>query len=64
MDATLGFWIYSPPIAGVIALLIATFFYFRVKSLPEGNETMQRIAGYIREGSLAFLTTEYKVLAV
>jgi K(+)-stimulated pyrophosphate-energized sodium pump len=64
MDATLGFWIYSPPIAGVIALLIATFFYFRVKSLPEGNETMQRIAGYIREGSMAFLTTEYKVLAV
>ena len=27
----------------------------RVKSLPEGNETMQRIGGYIRAGAMAFL---------
>ncbi|MES2642676.1 MAG: sodium-translocating pyrophosphatase [Myxococcota bacterium] len=64
MDGTLGFWVYTPPIAGVLALLIATVFYFRVLSLPEGNETMKRIAGYIREGSMAFLAREYKVLAV
>jgi K(+)-stimulated pyrophosphate-energized sodium pump len=61
---TLGLWTYSPAIAGVIGLVIAGFFYFRVKALPEGNETMQRIAGYIREGSMAFLAREYKVLAV
>jgi K(+)-stimulated pyrophosphate-energized sodium pump len=39
-------------------------FYFRVKSQPEGNETMNRIAMYIREGSMAFLVREYKVLAI
>jgi len=61
---TLGYWIYSPVIAGVLSLAIAAFFYFRVKALPEGNEAMQRIAGYIREGSMAFLAREYKVLGV
>jgi len=60
----LGFWIYSPAIAGALGLVIAAFFYFRVKSLPEGNEAMRRIGGYIREGAMAFLTREYKVLAV
>ena len=49
---------------GIIGLIIAVFFYFRVKSLPEGNETMNRIAGYIREGSMAFLGQQYRVLAV
>jgi K(+)-stimulated pyrophosphate-energized sodium pump len=60
----MGFWLYTPLGAGVLGLLVATFFYFRVKSLPEGNETMRRIGGYIREGAMAFLTREYKVLAV
>ena len=64
MDATLGFWNYTPPAAGLLGLVIAAFFFFRVKGLPEGNDTMKRIAGYIREGAMAFLTREYKVLAV
>ena len=64
MDVTLGFWNYTSPVSGALALVLAAFFYFRVKALPEGNETMQRIAGYIREGSMAFLSREYKVLAV
>lgn len=57
-------WMNSPIYFGIIGLFIAVFFYFRVKSLPDGNETMQRIAGYIREGSMAFLGQQYKVLAV
>jgi K(+)-stimulated pyrophosphate-energized sodium pump len=62
MDLTT--WTYTPAIAGVIGLVVAALFYFRVKALPEGNETMQRIGGYIREGAMAFLEREYKVLAV
>jgi K(+)-stimulated pyrophosphate-energized sodium pump len=54
----------SPAIVGAIGLLLAMVFYFRVKSQPEGNETMNRIAMYIREGSMAFLVREYKVLAI
>ncbi len=57
-------WMITPIVFGVIGLFFAAYFFFRVKGLPEGNETMQRIAGYIREGSMAFLTRQYKVLAV
>ncbi len=48
---------------GAFALLLAGGFYARVKSAPEGNATMARIARYIREGAMAFLMREYKVLA-
>lgn len=57
-------WLLTPLIAGFIGLLLALFLYFRVKSQPSGNETMNRIAGYVREGAMAFLVREYKVLAV
>ncbi len=50
--------------ASVLGLALAAFFYFRVKALPEGTDTMNMIARYIREGSMAFLMREYKVLAV
>jgi len=57
-------WLKTPVIFGVVALFIAAFFYFKVMRLGKGTETMERIAGYIREGSMAFLFTQYKVLAV
>ena len=49
---------------GAIALVIALVLYFRVAGLPEGNEAMARIARYIREGAMAFLVAEYKVLGI
>jgi K(+)-stimulated pyrophosphate-energized sodium pump len=49
---------------GVVALIVACVFYAKVKRAPEGNETMARIARYIREGAMAFLAREYKVLAI
>ncbi len=64
MDGSLQTWTLLPAIAGLVGLVIAAFFYVRVKALPEGNATMQRIAGYIRAGAMAFLAREYKVLAV
>ncbi|HEY1078706.1 MAG TPA: sodium-translocating pyrophosphatase [Bdellovibrio sp.] len=54
----------SPVIAGVVGLVIALALYIRVKAQPAGNETMNRIAAYVREGSMAFLVREYKVLFV
>jgi K(+)-stimulated pyrophosphate-energized sodium pump len=56
--------LYSPFIVGPFALAIALALYLRIKALPDGNETMNRIGTYVREGSMAFLTREYKVLAV
>ena len=57
-------WMNSPVIFGVLGLAIAAFFFFRVKSIPDGNDTMRRIAGYIREGAMAFLSRQYKVLGI
>lgn len=54
----------SPAIAGVVGLVLALALYLRVKAQPAGNETMNRIAGYVREGAMAFLVREYKVLTV
>ncbi len=53
----------APLIASVVGIAVAFFFYFRVKGLPEGTETMNMIGQYIREGAMAFLMREYKVLA-
>ncbi len=64
MNPLLTTWSYAPIGAGALGLVAAAFFYFRVAALPEGNEDMNRIARYIREGSMAFLLREYRVLAV
>ncbi len=58
-----GVYLVSPIVAGVMGLIVAALLYFRVKRQPAGNETMNRIAGYIREGAMAFLKREYYVLA-
>jgi K(+)-stimulated pyrophosphate-energized sodium pump len=57
-------WVKTPVIFGVLGLVIAAFFYFKVISLGKGTDTMERIAGYIREGAMAFLFRQYKVLAI
>jgi len=59
-----AFWTQSPVYTGILGVLGAAFFYMRIKSLPDGNDTMNRIGGYIREGSMAFLVRQYKALAV
>ncbi|MBP48098.1 MAG: sodium-translocating pyrophosphatase [Myxococcales bacterium] len=64
MNGLLDQLIMTPLGAGVVGLALSVFFYFRVKSLPEGNETMNMIGRYIREGAMTFLVREYKVLAV
>ena len=56
--------VLSPVVFGVVGLIMAFALFAKTKMLPSGNETMNRIAGYIREGSMAFLFRQYKVLAV
>ncbi len=61
MNSTL---VFSPLVFGVLGLLMALGLYIKTKLLPNGNDTMNRIAGYIREGAMAFLFRQYKVLVV
>ncbi len=55
---------YLVPIAGALALLFALWKARWVGRQAAGNERMQEISGYIREGAMAFLGREYKVLAI
>src|SRR5690606_16895614 len=57
-------YLLAPALSGVVGLIMALVLYYRVKAQPTGNETMNRIATYVREGAMAFLTREYKVLSV
>ncbi len=54
------YWI--APLAGLISLAFAYRFYRAMLRESEGNETMQRIAGHVRTGALAYLRQQYKVV--
>lgn len=56
--------LWIAPIIGVIALLVAVFYTARVNKVAEGTDRMKEIASYIHEGAMAFLTREYKMMAV
>ena len=58
---SLMYWV---PICGVLALLFAWFRSAWIRRQDAGNERMGTIAGHIREGAMAFLGREYRVLAV
>ncbi len=57
-------WTWTIPLGGLIALLFATFLYTKVKKEDSGNEKIQELSKAIREGSMAFLNSEYKVLMI
>jgi len=52
------------PIGAVIALFFAFKFYNEVKSADPGDPEMVEIAGYVREGAMAYLRRQYKVVAI
>ncbi len=57
-------WAVVAPAAGIVALLFAMFLRSRVASYDPGSKDMQNIADAIHEGSMAFLSREYRSLAV
>jgi K(+)-stimulated pyrophosphate-energized sodium pump len=52
------------PIAAVIALIFAWRFYRQLMSKSEGTERMIEIAQAIREGAQAYLSRQYRVVAI
>jgi len=55
---------YIIPIFGVIALLFTFFKSAWISKKDPGTEKMQKIANHISEGAMAFLKSEYKILAI
>ncbi len=52
------------PIGSVVALLFALFFYRQLLAQSEGNDRMKEIAQYVREGAMAYLRQQYKVVGI
>jgi len=52
------------PIAAVIALVFALYFYRQLMKESEGTARMIEIAQAVRDGAMAYLTRQYKVVAI
>jgi K(+)-stimulated pyrophosphate-energized sodium pump len=55
---------YAMPLLGFVALGFAYMKSNKVNAADEGTDRMKEIAGHIRDGAMAFLNREYRVLAV
>ncbi len=55
---------YVAPVAAVIGLIVAFCLASWISKADEGTDRMKEIAGYIREGAMAFLKREYKTMAI
>ncbi|MFA5629123.1 MAG: sodium-translocating pyrophosphatase, partial [Dehalococcoidales bacterium] len=56
--------IYFSILAGVLGLVVAGLFARYVLKQPEGGKQVQEISNAIKEGALAFLGREYRILAI
>ena len=55
---------YAVPAASLVALLFAAIFYAQMKKEDEGTPTMKKIAQFVREGAMAYLKQQYKVVII
>ena len=60
----MNYLFYFVPVASVIALFFAWLFYHQMKKENEGTPTMKEIAQYVREGAMAYLKQQYKVVGI
>ena len=56
------FWIV--PLASLIALLLAWYFYKGMMRESEGTDTMRKIASYVRQGAMSYLRQQYKIVGI
>ena len=55
---------YLVPAASLTALLFAYIFFRKMMKEDEGTPTMRQIARYVREGAMAYLKQQYKVVVI
>lgn len=55
---------YLVPAAAVIALLFAWIFFRQMMKESEGTATMKEIARFVREGAMAYLKQQYRIVTV
>jgi len=58
-------WIWwVAPLSSIAGLVVAYYFYRAMMASPKGNEKMEAIASYVREGAYAYLFSQYRVVAM
>jgi len=62
MNLPVSFWLV--PIASVVALGMAFYFFRTMMATDEGTPRMREIAGYVRSGAMSYLKQQYKVVAI
>ncbi len=60
----MNYLFYLVPAASIIALLFAWIFFRQMMKESEGSATMKEIAQYVREGAMAYLRQQYKVVLI
>ncbi|MCC7104806.1 MAG: sodium-translocating pyrophosphatase [Chloroflexi bacterium] len=56
--------IWLVPVAGIVAVLFSAFLARDVLSHDKGTPAMQKVAGMIYEGAMAFLNRQYRTIAM
>jgi K(+)-stimulated pyrophosphate-energized sodium pump len=56
------FWLI--PIASIVALGFAYFFFSKMMKESEGTATMAKIALFVRQGAMSYLKQQYKVVTI
>ncbi len=56
------FWLI--PVASVLALGFAYYFFKNMMKEDEGTDTMKEIASHVRKGAMAYLRQQYKVVTI
>lgn len=54
----------AAPVVGILALLFALYKANSINKVSPGNDRMKEISTYIQEGSMAFLSRQYRSLAI
>lgn len=55
-------YFYLVPVASIVALIFAYFFFKQMMKESEGTEKMKTIARFVREGAMSYLKQQYKVV--
>ena len=56
------FWLV--PVASIVALGMALYFFLQMKKEDEGTPRMREIAEHVRKGAMAYLKQQYKVVTI
>ena len=56
------FWLV--PICSIMALGFAFYFFRNMMGADEGTDTMKKIAQHVRQGAMAYIRQQYKIVII